>query len=248
MTFNWTQMIATRTTSAIAASAFLCLSVVLPQSVAAQQSPGAVGDPRVDEPNTNTQINDPSRPVNPQNSPLNQPNAAPNRGNTLPNNQMNNRGVGGGAGGMNNVDTTPAPRPNNRLEQFNQPGATDPSRSTEYSPPANSPSRSNPGGRLNDSGVGGGTGGTGTTNTNPGNANPGRDRLNSPTTPTPNRGTNQTPRSQTTPNPVNNTGSDGADSQLNNSTTPNRGVNNTGGGTSNTGGGAGGTGAVQGLW
>ncbi|MDX2228381.1 MAG: hypothetical protein NW220_01995 [Leptolyngbyaceae cyanobacterium bins.349] len=245
MNFKHNQNTIAKLTGAIAATAFLSVSAILPQAAFSQQSPGAVGDPRVDEPNTNTRINDPSRPINEQNRPLNAPNS-PSRSDA-PSGQMNNTGVGGGTGGMNNVDGSRPERPENRIEKYTQPGATDPSRSTEFTPPANSPSRSNSSGQMNDqmnnTGTGGGAGGTV-------NQNRGSDRYTAPSTTTPGRGTYTTPSTQI--NRTSGPNSGNVDNQINNSTfpgaaTPGTGSNNNSGG-SNTGGGAGGSGAVPGLW
>ncbi|MDX2240963.1 MAG: hypothetical protein NW224_09790 [Leptolyngbyaceae cyanobacterium bins.302] len=311
---------------AIAATAFVGVSAILPQGAFAQsqqQSPGATGDPRVDEPNTNTQTNDPARPLNNQSSPLQPPNAMPNRGNTTPSDSMNNprgevnnTGTGGGAGGVGNiVDTSRPEQPRNRIEKYTQPGATDSSRSTEYLPPYAGDYNSD---EVNSTGTGGGGGGgmsdpdrsssqqpnntierytqPGATdpnrssqNTTPSSVdaqNRGNDRYTSPNS-APGRGTYTTPSSQINDSGVGGGAGGNVDNRINNSTspgsatpgsgstnynnntttpgattpdsgttnnnttspnsTPNSGTTNSNDG-SNTGGGAGGTGAVQGLW
>jgi hypothetical protein len=249
MKFN--QNTVTKLAGAIAATAFLSITAILPQAAFAQSNPGASGDPRVDEPNTNTRVDDPSRPATNMDRPAN---AAPTQGGVYsnPSGQMNDAGSGGGAGGADfnrsNLDQS-APQPANRIERYSQPGATDPARNTEYLPPANSPERSNSNGRMNDqmnnSGTGGGAGGIN-------NMNRGNDRFTGPSSNQPGAGTYSTPRSQ-----MNNSGSGSGsggtiDNRINNSTspgsaTPSSGstINNSG---STTGGGAGGSGSVPGLW
>lgn len=126
---------------AIAASAFLSVAVMLPQAGFSQESPGAVGDPRVDEPNSNTQINDPARPINEQVNPTSGPNAGSDSNtNTTPNSQMNNSGYGSGSGAggtsmdMGRFDDNDTSF-DNRIERYtNDPNATNTERNTEYIP------------------------------------------------------------------------------------------------------------------
>ncbi len=259
----------TRLASAIAATVFLSLTAILPQAAFAQ-NPGASGDPRVDEPNTNTRVDDPSRPATNMDRPAN---SAPTQGGIYsnPNGQMNNSGMGGGAGGSEagrSMDQTRPEAPQNRIERYSQPGATDPSRSTEFNPPANAPSNSS--GQMNqpmnNTGTGSGSGGM--------SGDRGNDRFTAPSSNMPGRGTYTAPRGQvndagvgggaggTVDNQINNSTSPGSatpgsgSTNYNNNVRPNNtnvrpinngsGVNNSGGST--TGGGAGGSGAVPGLW
>lgn len=235
---------------AIAASAFLSVAVMLPQAGFSQQSPGAAGDPRVDEPNTNTRINDPSRPINEQGNTTSGPNAGQNGNTSTPNSQMNNSGFGSGSGaGGTGVDRSNPDQPANRVERYTQPGATDPNQTTDYVPPAAGNSQ-----------------------------NRGNDVYTSPNS-APGRGTYTSPRSQTDNNMNTGGGAGGVggsiDNRINNSTSPgsatpgtgstnynNNDQLNTPSGTNNnnnrtnydtntnTGGGAGGagSGAVPGLW
>ncbi len=125
---------------AIVASAFLGAAVGLPQAGFAQQSPGAIGNPNVSEPRTNTQINDPSRPLNDQNSPTAQPNAGSDQMNNAPSNQgdMNNSGYGSGrgAGGVSmDRSSDNDVQFHNRIERYsNDPNGTNTRRDTEYLP------------------------------------------------------------------------------------------------------------------
>lgn len=254
MIFN--QNVVTNVARAIAASAFLSVAVMLPQAgFAQQQSPGAVGDPRVDEPNTNTRINDPARPINEQNNNTSGPNAGSNGNTSTPNSQMNNSGFGSGsgAGGMGAGQSSPD-QPANRIERYSQPGATDPTQNTEYVPPSagNSENRGNdrytspnsapgrgtyssPRSQTDGTSSGGGAGGVEgsidnriNNSTSPGSATPGSGSTNNNQLNTPS-GTNNNS------NPSN----------YNNNNRTNYDTNtNTGGGT----GGTSGSGAVPGLW
>lgn len=235
MTLNRTQTSVNRAIGAIAATAFLGITTILPQA-AFSQSPGASGDPRVDEPNTNNRVDDPSRPATgDMNRDVNAPaNSSPSRGGVDSNpsgqsqyNNNNNSGFGGGAGGVN-YDQEGPPQPANRIERYSQPGATDPSRSTEYLPPANSTEEGNTNinsnGRMNDqmnnSGFGGGTGGTGGTS-NSTDVNRGNDRYTAPNNNLPGRGTYTTPQSQNNTDGGVGGGTGGTiDNQINNSTSP----------------------------
>lgn len=269
---NYTRKLTTLT-GAIAATAFLSLTAILPQAVLAGENPGATGDPRVDEPNTNTRIDDPSRPATNMDRPAN---SAPTQGGVYsnPSGEMNNSGVGGGAGGseidQSNSNQVRPEDPQNRIERYSQPGATDPSRSTEYTPPANSTDRGSSTDRMNqpmnNTGAGSGAGGV--------SGDRGNDRFTAPSSTMPGSSTYSTPRSQ-----VNDAGGGGGaggsvDNQINNSTSPGSATpgtgstnydnnvrpnntnvrpNNSGSGVNNnddstTGGGAGGSGAVPGLW
>lgn len=122
---------------AIVATAFLSAAVILPQAGFSQQSPGAVGDPRVDEPNNNSQVNDPSRPVNEQNN-TSGPNAGSNSNTSMPDNQMNNSGYGSGSGSggiMMDRDSDSNKEFSNRIEKYtNDPNATNTRRNMEYLP------------------------------------------------------------------------------------------------------------------
>jgi len=178
MTLKHNQNMTKQVIGAIAATAFLSISAILPQAAFSQSSPGTSGDPRVDEPNTNNRVDDPSRPTteNMNRGNVNVPaNSMPSRGNVYsnPNSQMDNSGFGGGTGGMD-LDQSAPMQPANRIERYSQPGATDPSRSTEYLPPANSPRSSNSNGQMNDqvnnSGFGGGTGGASSESLSPANS------------------------------------------------------------------------------
>jgi len=122
----------------IVASTFLITVITLPQAGFSQQSPGAVGVPQVDEPNSNSQINDPSRPINEQNPSTSEPNADSNNNTSMPNNQMNTSGYGsgGGAGGSTTDRYSNGDGQfSNRIERYtNDPNATNTRRNVEYLP------------------------------------------------------------------------------------------------------------------
>lgn len=292
MTFNRNQNTVNKVVGAIAATAFLSISAILPQAAFSQSSPGVSGDPRVDEPSTRNRVDDPSRPAtnNTNQGDMNQgdmnqggtvapANSTPARGGVYsnPSGQRNDSGFGGGAGGGNFDQSGPA-QPANRIERYSQPGATDPSRSTEYLPPANSTEEgeTNSNTQMNNSGFGGGTGGTGSTES----IDRGNDRYTAPNSNLPGSSTYSNPSAQQI-NRTSGPNSGNIDNQINNSTSPGSAtpgsgssnynndrsnINNSGGSNvnsgsnvnnggsgidnsgSNTGGGAGGTGAVQGLW
>lgn len=203
---------------AIAATSFLSVIALLPQAAFSQQSPGDLGAPRVDEPNTNNQTNDPSRPVNDSASPSLPVNTVPDRSNSNFNNQENkpgqmnntdqkskNAGESGSAENINFDQARPL-RPANRIERYTQPGATDPRFDAEYVPTANSTEESNTNNsnsRMNNMGVSNGNSGINGTVDNRGN-----DRYTAPNSNFPGRGTYTTPRSQV-PNSGVDTGTSG---------------------------------------
>lgn len=225
MTFNFNQHTATKIASAIAATAFLSVAAVLPQAAFSQSSPGSSGDPRVDEPGTGTRVDDPSRPATGgtsernQNTPMD---GSPASGGVYsnPSGQMNNTGTGGGAGGTGTNQSRPE-QPENRLEQYGQPGVNDPTRSRQTAP-------TSPGGMMT----------------------PGPNRSTTPNPTTPNRSTIPTPQGQNSTGTGGGAGGNtNIDRQINNSTSPGSATPGAGSTNVNEGGGAtGGSGAVPGLW
>lgn len=254
MNFKRNQKIVNSLIGAIVAGAFVGVAAVFPQTVSAQtQSPGATGDPKVDEganAPAGTRIDDPSRPTTNQNQNQNQ--------------------------NQNNTNAPANANPAQRSDRYDRDGSTAPGVRSQQQPENRvekytQPDGSNP--------LGDRSGDNPSSYTTPGSR--GTDRLTSPTQNTPGRGTYTSPRSQVNDNSTGTgggAGGTGADSQINNSTSPNTnaqpdnrierytqpgsttpnsttpsnstpssgtGVDGTGG---STGGGAGGSGAVPGLW
>jgi len=227
MIFNFNRHTAAKVASAIAATAFLSAATVLPQAAFSQSSPGSSGDPRTDEPGTGTRVDDPSRPATGGTSERNRNNITPTDGspagggvNSTPRGQMNDSGVGGGAGGTGTDQSRPA-QPQNRVEQYGQPGVNDPARSRQTAP-------TSPGGTMT----------------------PGTNRSTMPSSTTPNRSTVPTPQGQDSTGTGGGAGGNtNIDRQINNSTSPGSATPGAGSTNINNGGGTtGGSGAVPGLW